>query len=163
VAAAECSSCAGLWLSNASFQQLTDEAATEAANKVWWHDLTKARDPEVERPAEKGVRYRPCAECGKLMVRQNFGRASGVIIDICKYHGVWFDADELPRILDWVQSGGLKTAAEEQAARAKRDEALHEELSGRHSLGHSEHSPIDSAASESLMSLALSGLFGRLF
>ena len=46
-----------------------------------------------------------------------------MIIDVCREHGVWFDPDELPRILAWVRSGGLAKANQEAAdgdARQKR-------------------------------------------
>ena len=45
------------------------------------------------------------------------GHHSGVTIDRCKPHGVWFDADELPRILDWVRHGGLGQITPAAAAR----------------------------------------------
>ena len=50
------------------------------------------------------------------MTRRHYGRGSGVIIDVCREHGVWFDPDELPRILAWVRSGGLAKANQEAAA-----------------------------------------------
>ena len=73
-------------------------------------------------PPKAQPRYRPCCVCKQLMVRQHFGRQSGVIVDVCKYHGVWFDADELPRILDWIRSGGLARANEEEVARQKQEQ-----------------------------------------
>jgi Zn-finger nucleic acid-binding protein len=57
-----------------------------------------------------------------MMYRRNYGRRSGVIVDICKDHGIWFDADELPRILAWIRSGGQAKAEEERAAQEARDE-----------------------------------------
>ena len=127
VSALECQRCAGLWLFNPSFERLTAEAAAEAATAAI---ITaeriphqKARSPEAESPppdaspALAGQRYRPCAVCGQLMVRQNFGHHSGVMIDRCKQHGLWFDADELPRILDWVRHGGLGQITPAEAAR----------------------------------------------
>jgi Zn-finger nucleic acid-binding protein len=62
-----------------------------------------AAAPEIDRPASF---YRPCPSCKQLMVRRNYAHASGVIIDLCREHGVWFDADELARILAWVRAGG---------------------------------------------------------
>jgi Zn-finger nucleic acid-binding protein len=44
------------------------------------------------------------------MNRQNFGRRSGVIIDVCKGHGVWFDQRELQSVLAFVDAGGLEQA-----------------------------------------------------
>jgi Zn-finger nucleic acid-binding protein len=39
------------------------------------------------------------------MNRTNYGRRSGVIVDICSAHGVWFDDGELARILGWIREG----------------------------------------------------------
>jgi Zn-finger nucleic acid-binding protein len=73
--------------------------------------------------AAGGHLYRPCAVCGALMNRQNYGRRSGVILDICGAHGIWFDLDKLPRVLAWVQGGGEQRAeaieAEEAQAEAR--------------------------------------------
>jgi Zn-finger nucleic acid-binding protein len=44
------------------------------------------------------------------MTRKNFGRSSGVIVDVCTRHGIWFDRGELPRVLDFVEAGGLELA-----------------------------------------------------
>ena len=57
------------------------------------------------------------------MNRSNFARASGVIIDICKQHGIWFDAGELPKIIEFIQKGGMEIARqrEKMAIRDERD------------------------------------------
>jgi Zn-finger nucleic acid-binding protein len=41
------------------------------------------------------------------MNRSVFGRVSGVIVDVCKNHGVWFDGGELSEVLLFLESGGL--------------------------------------------------------
>jgi Zn-finger nucleic acid-binding protein len=48
------------------------------------------------------------------MNRSNFARSSGVIIDICKRHGVWFDAEELPKIIEFIRRGGLDRQREKE-------------------------------------------------
>ena len=48
------------------------------------------------------------------MNRRNYGGTSGVIIDLCKADGLWFDADELARILAWIRSGGVEKAREKK-------------------------------------------------
>ena len=58
------------------------------------------------------------------MTRRNYARRSGVIIDFCAQHGVWFDADELARILQWVRSGRLTEVKQEEFADAARQERL---------------------------------------
>ncbi|MDF3069671.1 MAG: uncharacterized protein K0R38_5272 [Polyangiaceae bacterium] len=44
------------------------------------------------------------------MNRKNFGGASGIVVDVCSLHGTFFDAGELPRVLDFVRRGGLAKA-----------------------------------------------------
>jgi Zn-finger nucleic acid-binding protein len=46
------------------------------------------------------------------MNRVNFGQSSGVVIDVCKPHGIWFDPDELRRIVLFITSGGLERQQE---------------------------------------------------
>ena len=61
-------------------------------------------------PMKDPVRYRPCPSCQLLMNRKNFGGASGIIVDVCGRHGTFFDAGELPRVLEFVRRGGLAQA-----------------------------------------------------
>jgi Zn-finger nucleic acid-binding protein len=53
------------------------------------------------------------------MNRSNFARTSGVIMDICKSHGVWFDADELPAIVEFIQKGGMELTRKKELAEIK--------------------------------------------
>ena len=55
------------------------------------------------------------------MNRVNYARVSGVLVDICKAHGVWFDRDELRKVAEFIQSGGL------DRARVQRNEELDSE------------------------------------
>jgi Zn-finger nucleic acid-binding protein len=67
------------------------------------------------------VNYIPCPDCAQLMNRINFARCSGVIVDLCKKHGIWFDRDELTRIVEFIRSGGL------ELSRTKEKNELEEE------------------------------------
>lgn len=58
---------------------------------VWRDDST----PRIRRPSN----------------RKNFGRSSGVIVDICRRHGVWFDRGELPRVLAFVEGKPKKESS----------------------------------------------------
>jgi Zn-finger nucleic acid-binding protein len=42
------------------------------------------------------------------MARMNFGRRSGVVVDVCGPHGTWFDGGELDAVLQFVRDGGLE-------------------------------------------------------
>src|SRR5205809_453798 len=59
---------------------------------------------------ETAVRYLACPTCTKVMNRRVFARVSGVIIDVCREHGAWFDAGELQAVIDFVVQGGLEKA-----------------------------------------------------
>jgi Zn-finger nucleic acid-binding protein len=72
------------------------------------HEFPRPRPFEWNRPIE----YIPCPVCRAKMMRRNFGRTSGVIVDVCEVHGTWFDVGELPSILWFVASGKLVESAE---------------------------------------------------
>lgn len=112
----ECERCFGLWVDVPSFEKICADREHQAAV------LGAASPAPRGEVSESGkVRYVPCPECGQLMNRINFARCSGVIVDICRGHGSWFDRDELTRIVEFIRAGGL------DAARAKEKAALEEE------------------------------------
>jgi Zn-finger nucleic acid-binding protein len=123
----ECERCAGLWLGNDVFENLAERASSDAAEIDRYFVSPQARPAKVDSPEERASQqwqYRHCPVCREMMYRRNYGRRSGVIIDLCKDHGVWFDADELPRILAWIRSGGMAKVEEERAAQAAREERV---------------------------------------
>jgi Zn-finger nucleic acid-binding protein len=69
--------------------------------------------------AQKVV-YLKCPQCAQLMQRKNYGKRSGVIVDLCGAHGVWFDADELRRVVEFVQGGGLDRARQQEIEELER-------------------------------------------
>ena len=109
IKAAECPACAGLWLSTACFETVCREreAMANAMRGLSPHGRMKFELTEDEK-----VRYIPCPVCKNLMNRHNFGRVSGVIIDTCRDHGVWLDNQELARIIQFIQTGGLERTHE---------------------------------------------------
>ena len=118
VAVMECDACTGVWLGIETFERMVERAAKQAMES----ESARGRPPTAGpdgREAPQRWQYRPCPVCEKLMQRRHYGRQSGVIVDICRDHGFWFDADELPRILTWVRQGGLETAARLRAEREK--------------------------------------------
>ena len=48
------------------------------------------------------------------MHRQNFARVSGVIVDTCKGHGVWFNQGELRRVVEFIRAGGMDRARDRE-------------------------------------------------
>lgn len=94
----ECDTCGGLFLTPELLDRLPSFEAS--AGLV----LTL---PVRARFAEREIRYVPCPRCEALMNRQVYGKQSGVVVDVCKSHGVWFDAGELNAVVEFVRTGGL--------------------------------------------------------
>ncbi len=108
----ECESCAGLWLGTEVFRHL-ERSAAERSLPVGLAPATATA--ATARVAAGGVRaYRPCVVCSKLMNRQNYGRRSGVILDLCRDHGVWFDHQELAQVLTWIRDAGPERARQRE-------------------------------------------------
>lgn len=123
----ECGSCAGLWLGKDVFRVLEAEARSQATTLL---DARKKPEPPPLPAAQQGPAYRPCVVCGQLMHRQNYGRRSGVILDLCHEHGLWFDAGELDHALRWVRAGWLRHAerSEDEARKEQQRRAQYREL-----------------------------------
>lgn len=117
IAADECQICAGLWLGNTAFQHVAQQAQNSlTADETLAAVVSRAAPTAVTRQEVGGKwRYRHCPSCRRMMQRRHYARKSGVIIDICRKHGVWFDADELHQILSWIRQGGLDYARREVA------------------------------------------------
>lgn len=101
----ECDRCAGLWIGTQVFAELARQATQHGTRRDPLFAGARSRPPQPT-PQSQGPFYRSCAVCGKLMPRRNYSHRSGVIVDLCKEHGIWFDADELPRVLAWLRAGG---------------------------------------------------------
>jgi Zn-finger nucleic acid-binding protein len=114
----ECARCGGLWISAAAFEQICADREQQAAILG---AASPARPQHAVRPEHGRVRYVPCPDCHQLMNRLNFAHCSGVVVDVCKGHGTWFDRDELARIVEFIRAGGL------DAARAREKQQLVEE------------------------------------
>ena len=111
IAMRECEGCVGLWVEVAAFEKICADreqqsAVLGAASPAPTHQAPAAG-------AEK-IHYAPCPQCGQLMNRINFARCSGVIVDICKGHGTWFDRDELSGIVQFIRGGGLEVSRQRE-------------------------------------------------
>lgn len=129
----ECKSCGGTFLDHESLTFVVT-AHRPAAGRV-----ANVAVPPLP-PPESQVRYLPCPVCTSRMNRAIFGRKSGVVIDVCRLHGTWFDAKELTGCVAFIEQGGLERA-EKQALEEKREalrkarierrtEAMHDAING---------------------------------
>lgn len=113
----ECAACGGLWLAPGVF----DELCTAAERAGIAASSTTDRAPQsLAADARERVVYRPCPACGEVMNRRNHGGSSGVVVDVCRHHGVWLDAQELERVLAWVRGGGAERERQRRVDRARR-------------------------------------------
>lgn len=118
----ECPHCGGIFVSRDALADIMCRAEIGGS----------LPDPPTRLSAKvmDDVRYLPCPLCHVTMNRANFGRVSGVIVDVCSKHGTWFDAGELTRVVAFAANGGLeKTRARER-----------EQAAGRPSLPMPQHS-----------------------
>jgi Zn-finger nucleic acid-binding protein len=145
----ECASCQATWLDAETFTTLClnrEERGAVAA-------LTAAPTGTPTMGATKQVRYLPCPVCRNLMNRENFGRRSGVIIDVCKGHGVWFERDELPAVMSFIDRGGLeraRTQAEQDRGQRQRDSQDAERISLARAVLAAQEPPSSSFLDEAL-------------
>jgi Zn-finger nucleic acid-binding protein len=99
----ECGGCAGQFVELELLRELLERREVLGG-------LALRHPPPRPNPLNDPVKYLPCPCCRDLMNRKNFGRSSGVVVDVCSRHGTWFDAGELSRVLAFVESGGLARA-----------------------------------------------------
>ncbi len=108
-----CTRCDGLWMDAATFETICADRERQSA-VLGFLDRRTVHAQRITK-----VNYVPCPDCGELMNRNNFAKASGVIVDICKQHGLWFDADELPAIVSFIQKGGMELARQRELTEIK--------------------------------------------
>ena len=163
----ECADCASLWIDAETFTLLCTTREQRGA-VVAFVGIEKGT-PQSRSAPLAGVRYVPCPACMKFMNRQNFGHRSGVIIDVCKGHGVWFEHNELPAALRFIESGGFEKA---RMAETERQAEEHAKLVQQFNASGKEFRTADmqdrlravrgvaAADSESVLSQALRAILG---
>jgi|SRR5580765_8285800 len=104
----ECLKCGGMWSDVATFEGICADKERQSAV------LGLIDNRKINFDASTKISYVPCPDCKQLMNRSNFAHSSAVIIDVCKKHGVWFDAEELPKIIEFIQKGGMEIARERE-------------------------------------------------
>ncbi len=102
-----CATCDGMWTDAATFEDICAQAELQSTV------LGSLAGRKTNAKAAT-IKYVPCPSCEALMNRHNFAKASGVIVDVCKPHGVWFDAGELPAIVAFIQKGGMEIARQRE-------------------------------------------------
>jgi Zn-finger nucleic acid-binding protein len=101
-----CAQCRGMWLLPSVFNSALIEPDLQAALQ------------HMDRPGKFTDDEAPllaCPICGRKMKRAEYGGSSRVIVDACRPHGIWLDAEELTRIVEYVSSNVPGNNAERPA------------------------------------------------
>lgn len=98
----QCPHCGGLWVNSAIFEQICSDREAQAAA------IGLNLPPPVQ--IDQAVFYIKCPQCHTMMNRMNYAHHSGIILDICRNHGIWLDRDELRKIIEFIRAGGLDVA-----------------------------------------------------
>jgi Zn-finger nucleic acid-binding protein len=114
IAVQACGGCEGLFLEQGVIQQvIADHVLAEPLLAT----LPRREIRVIPRPGEK--MYLKCPECRTVMNRRQFATGAGIVIDVCKPHGTFFDAGELPAIIEYVRKGGLDRSAKKDREDAR--------------------------------------------
>ncbi|WP_438013722.1 zf-TFIIB domain-containing protein [Sorangium sp. So ce315] len=122
----DCGRCGGQLVDHALLRDLLERRES--------YGKSAPHPPRRPGPVDLRVRYVRCPACRQPMNRKNFAGRSGIIVDICREHGTWFDRGELPQLLAFVASGGAARARQlqlEEDERARRQAALARDASRR--------------------------------
>jgi Zn-finger nucleic acid-binding protein len=114
-----CSRCNGFFVPSETFEMMQDNSS-----RVIFSPEGNRSGSSNPADLEPQVRYVRCPICRTLMNRSNFARISGVIIDSCRGHGIWFDPDELEKIMDFIAHGGLQKAKSTELEKLKDEERV---------------------------------------
>lgn len=113
----ECPECHGIFVDINALDRILSERRQARAEAILGELSDSLRPLEKAAASPSGPMYIRCPDCDNLMNRRNFAAGSGIIVDVCRSHGTWFDVDELPQIIDFTMSGGLERAARKQNER----------------------------------------------
>lgn len=114
----ECAACLGLFLDQIAIKRVISDREQSRAEALLGA-LPKPETSAVVKPGQK--MYLKCPTCRVVMNRKQFAAGAGVIVDVCKTHGTYFDVGELPAIIEFVSQGGLERAARADLERQRRD------------------------------------------
>jgi Zn-finger nucleic acid-binding protein len=111
-----CTKCEGLFVSHDSFEMMQDGMSRTIV----------PTGRRVSRPTfdDKLTAYVRCPVCRHMMNRTNFATISGVLVDTCRDHGIWFDSEELEKIMEFIAHGGLQRAKAKDMERLKHEDEL---------------------------------------
>ena len=99
VAACQCPHCGGMWADAKTFDMICSDAEAQTAATGLNLPPPVAPDPHVK--------YLQCPQCHSLMGRINYFNHSGIVLNVCRPHGLWLDRDQMGQIVEFIRSGGI--------------------------------------------------------
>ena len=119
-----CRSCRGTWFDGDELEHVVDLTTRGISRE----EAGSRRRTLPNLPPEDTVRYLACVRCGERMARRQVAPRTGLIVDICRAHGVWFDGGELEAFETWVRAGGLEVVRHDgiAAVETKRNQLARE-------------------------------------
>lgn len=107
----ECKECGGFFIPNDTFEMMQENSDRLI--------FPTSGIPKMQINPGEIVHYVRCPVCRTMMNRTNFARTSGVIVDTCRLHGIWFDPGELEKIMDFIAKGGMQKARQRELGELK--------------------------------------------
>jgi len=89
-----CLRCGGLWLDGDTSRRVVEALDPNAMSAA--HEASSRASVRVD-----DTQTIACPSCARTLERMRI-EAANVQVDCCRDHGVWFDRDELPRVVDAV-------------------------------------------------------------
>ena len=129
----ECPTCQGTFVDVTALERILKERRPNELQSMMNELVPPGHSGVFEVPTltdPGGPMYVKCPDCHKHMNRRNFAAGSGIVIDVCRNHGTWFDKDELSAAIDFALSGGLDRARQKEMAR-REDEQRRKRASQR--------------------------------
>lgn len=121
----ECPRCTGVFVAAEALEAIVEDLG------LYGEVRTAYPAGPIREPAG-GPLYLKCPRCKELMNRRLFAPRAKVIVDVCRGHGTWFDARELPAVVAFVETGGL---VEAKRAEAERKAVARAEVAARAASG----------------------------
>lgn len=112
----ECNTCAGVWVSQRTFDHLCKSTFKKTFS------ILSLKSQKLAPLIQPKRFYRICPVCNEVLNRVHYQKNSGVVVDVCRQDGIWFDIQELETVLNYefdrasasrsTRIPGVKTSAE---------------------------------------------------
>ena len=121
-----CQGCGGTWYDRSELEQRLErhlKGTGEDGPSIARTETGVRRKSDFQE-----VRYLSCPRCSAQMQRKNYGRVSGVIVDVCVHHGLFLDAGEFDKLTQFQRSGGEDKTRRAETTEAKRHKEVRKRI-----------------------------------